>query len=61
MIRTQDETLCPAIQHDDLLRHYVESAPQTVLALGAGIAFWWAASRVMPHVERRLHVVGEEP
>ena len=26
----------------------------TVLALGAGIAFWMVASRVMPHVERWL-------
>ncbi len=33
MVRTQDETLCPTIQHEDLLRHYVESAPQTVLSV----------------------------
>mgnify|MGYP006193550873 CR=1 FL=1 len=26
----------------------------TLLSLAAGIAFWWAASRAMPHVERSL-------
>jgi len=30
----------------------------TLLALGAGIAFWWAASKAMPHVERRLVATG---
>ena len=30
-MRTQDETLCPDVTHEHLLRHYVEAAPQTVL------------------------------
>ncbi len=30
----------------------------TLLSLGAGIAFWMAASRAMPHVERRLAATG---
>lgn len=33
MVRMQDETLCPAVQHEDLLRHYVAAAPQTVISV----------------------------
>jgi hypothetical protein len=32
-MRTADETLCPETTHQDLLQHYVESAPNTVLSV----------------------------
>jgi hypothetical protein len=32
-MRTMDETLCPETKHEDLLRHYVDSAPQTILSV----------------------------
>jgi hypothetical protein len=32
-MRTHDETLCPDVTHQDLLRHYVDKAPDTVLSV----------------------------
>lgn len=32
-MRTHDETLCPDVTHQDLLRHYVDKAPETVLSV----------------------------
>ncbi|MCO5170295.1 MAG: hypothetical protein M9894_28500 [Planctomycetes bacterium] len=33
MLTTHDDALCPDVRTEDLLRHYVESAPQTVLSV----------------------------